>query len=60
MKLMRDLIHDILLLCGVKFEQPSLLVEGIAWCNSVPWIPRLIAYGQLEDWLSHKHTTNHE
>jgi len=56
---MRDLIHDLLLLCGVKFEQPSLLVEGIAWCNSVPWIPRLIAYHQLEDWLSHKHT-NHE
>lgn len=60
MKLMRDLIHDLLLLCGVKFEEPSLLASAIDWTNNVKWIPRLEAYGQLEDWLSHKHTTNHE
>jgi hypothetical protein len=53
-----DLWHDLMLLVR-KPKQPSLLAEGISWCSNVPWVPRLDAYQQTEDWISIKHT-NHE
>ncbi len=57
-KLFQDLWHDLMLLVR-KPKQPSLLAEGISWCSNVPWVPRLEAYQQTEDWISIKHT-NHE
>jgi len=53
-----DLWHDLMLLVR-KPKQPSLLAEGVSWCSNVPWVPRLEAYQQTEDWISIKHT-NHE
>lgn len=39
-----------------KKKQPSLLALSIHWTNNVKWIPRLTAIGQLDCWLSYKHT----
>lgn len=41
-------------------KQPSLLALSIHWTNNVKWVPRLIAYRQLEDWLSYKHTNENQ
>jgi hypothetical protein len=54
-----DLWHDLMLLIR-KPKQPSLLAEGISWCSNVPWVPRLEAYQQTEDWISIKHKTTNE
>lgn len=59
-KLIQDLVHDLVLLVRGPKKQPSLLAEGISWCDNVPWIPRLEAFGQLDCWLSNKHKTTTE
>jgi hypothetical protein len=54
---MFDLIHDILLWFGrTPKQQPSLLALQINWINQSGWMDRLIAYRQLDNWLSNKHT----
>jgi len=55
-KFICDLWYDFMLKIKIKRETPSLLAEGIIWCNNVQWIPRLVAFGQLDCWLSYKHT----
>mgnify|MGYP006266428563 CR=1 FL=1 len=50
-----DLLHDILLLCGKRPKEISLLAWGIHWCSNVSWVQRLEAYKQLELWVSVKH-----
>lgn len=50
-----DAWHDLMLLFRKPKPQPSLLAEGIIWFNNVPWVPRLVAYRQLDIWLSNKH-----
>jgi hypothetical protein len=47
---MKDIIHDIKLMLGIKEKQPSLLAIGITWTNNATWIERLIAYKQLDEW----------
>ena len=59
-KFIRDLAHDLMLLVKSPKPEPSLLARSIQFTNQVGWIDRLVAYGQLEDWLSHKHTTTEE
>jgi len=49
-----DLWHDLMLLVRTP-KQPSLLALGIHWTNNVKWIPRLVAYRQLDNWTSKKH-----
>jgi hypothetical protein len=56
---MSDLIHDILLWFGRTPKQPSLLSLQINWTNEASWMDRLVAYRQLDIWLSNKHN-NHE
>ena len=51
----QDAWHDFMLLFRKPKQQPSLLAEGVNWCNSVGFVPRLEAIGQLDCWLSHKH-----
>ena len=53
-----DLWHDIMLIFGLTPKQPSLLAMSIHWTNNVKWVPRLVAYRQLDNWTSKKH--NHE
>jgi len=53
---MSDLIHDILLLFGRTPKQPSLLALQINWISQSGWMDRLVAYRQLDNWLSNKHT----
>jgi hypothetical protein len=51
-----DFWHDLKINLGFKFKpKPSLLALGIHWTNNVKWIPRLIAYRQLDNWTSNKH-----
>jgi hypothetical protein len=52
---MSNLIHDILLWFGRTPKQPSLLALQIHWINQSGWMDRLVAYRQLENWLSNKH-----
>ena len=60
-RLIQDLWHDIMLwLRGTPKKEPSLLAHGIHWCSNVSWIERLEAYQQLTDWISVKHTHDHE
>lgn len=60
-RFIRDLWHDVMLLIRKPKEQPSLLAQGISWRDNLSWIPRLVAIGQLDNWLSNKHkTTDHE
>jgi hypothetical protein len=40
-------------------EQPSLLAHSIHFSTKANWMRRLVAFGQLDNWLSNKHT-NHE
>ena len=57
-----DLWHDVTLwLRGRPKQQPSLLVRGIHWTTNVSWVERLVAYRQLDNWLSNKHhdTSSH-
>lgn len=60
-KFIRDLWHDVMLLIRKPKPQPSLLSQGMSWRDSLSWVPRLVAIGQLDNWLSNKHkTTDHE
>lgn len=60
-KFIRDLWHDLMLLIRKPKPEPSLLSRGMSWRDGLSWIPRLVAIGQLDCWLSNKHkTTNHE
>jgi hypothetical protein len=40
--------------------QPSLLARSIHFSTRASWMQRLVAYRQLDNWLSNKHKTNHE
>jgi hypothetical protein len=52
-----DFWHDLKINLGFQSKpQPSLLALGIHWTNNVKWIPRLVAYRQLDNWTSTKHT----
>jgi hypothetical protein len=54
---MSDLIHDILLWFGrTPKQQPSLLARSMQFSTDAGWMQRLIAYRQLDNWLSNKHT----
>jgi len=53
---MFDLIHDILLWFGrTPKQQPSLLARSMQFSTDAGWMQRLIAYRQLDNWLSNKH-----
>jgi hypothetical protein len=53
-----DLWHDFMLKIRGPKEQPSLLARSIHFSTKADWMQRLVAYGQLETWLSNKH--NHD
>ena len=58
-KFIYDLWHDLLLwLRGTPKQQPSLLARSIQFSTKANWMERLVAYRQLDNWLSNKH--NHE
>lgn len=60
-RFVRDLAHDLMLLIRKPKPQPSLLARSIHFSTRANWMQRLVAYGQLENWLSNKHkTTTHE
>ena len=50
-----DLWHDIMLKVRGPKKQPSLLARSIQFTNQANWMERLVAYCQLQDWLSNKH-----
>jgi len=53
--LIRDFMHDVMLLIR-KPKQPSLLAWSIDFSTNAGWMERLVAYRQLDIWLSNKHT----
>jgi len=54
-RFIRDLWHDIMLwLRGTPKQQPSLLARGIQFSTKANWMERLVAYRQLDNWLSNK------
>ena len=53
--LMSNLIHDLLLWFGKTPKQPSLLAYSITFSTNAGWMERLVAYRQLDIWLSNKH-----
>lgn len=55
----KDLWHDLMLLVKTPKPQPSLLARSIQFSTMANWMERLVAYRQLDNWLSNKHT-NHE
>lgn len=59
-KFIRDLWHDAMLLIRQPKEQPSLLARSIHFSTKANWMQRLVAYGQLDNWLSNKHKTTNE
>ena len=52
--LILDLLHDLMLLIR-KPKQPSLLANSIDFATNAGWMERLVAYRQLDIWLSNKH-----
>lgn len=52
--LIRDLVHDAMLLIRQP-KQPSLLARSIDFSTNAGWMERLVAYRQLDIWLSNKH-----
>lgn len=52
--LIRDLVHDVMLLIRQP-KQPSLLAHSIYFATNAGWMERLVAYRQLDIWLSNKH-----
>lgn len=62
LKFCRDLWHDLMLLVKTPQPQPSLLARSIWFSTNAGWMDRLVAYGQLDNWLSNKHKTteNHD
>ena len=59
-KFIRDLWHDVMLLIRKPKPQPSLLARSIQFSTNAGWIERLVAFGQLDNWLSNKHKTTNE
>jgi hypothetical protein len=56
-----DLWHDLMLkLRGTPKKEPSLLARSIQFSTNADWMERLVAYKQLTDWISVKHTNNHD
>ena len=55
-----DLWHDIMLLVRGPKKQPSLLARSIHFSNKANLMERLVAYRQLDNWLSNKHKTTNE
>jgi hypothetical protein len=56
-----DMAHDLMLwLRGTPKQQPSLLARSIHFSTKADWMQRLVAYGQLDNWLSNKHKTTTE
>jgi len=59
-KFIRDLWHDLMLLIRKPKPQPSLLARSIQFSTNAAWMERLVAFGQLDNWLSNKHKTTNE
>lgn len=53
--MLSNLLHDLMLLLGRTPKQPSLLAINIDWVTNSTWVERLVAYRQLDIWLSNKH-----
>ena len=53
-----DLWHDFMLKIRGPKQQPSLLARSIHFSTKANWMQRLVAYRQLDNWLSNKH--NHD
>ena len=56
-KFVCDMAHDLMLLVRKPKEQPSLLARSIQFSTNAGWMERLVAFGQLDNWLSNKHKT---
>lgn len=56
-RFIRDLWHDLMLLVRKPKSQPSLLARSIQFSTNAGWMERLVAFGQLDNWLSNKHKT---
>jgi hypothetical protein len=52
--LIRDFVHDVMLLIR-KPKPTSLLAHSIDFSTNAGWMERLVAYRQLDIWLSNKH-----
>ena len=52
--LILDFVHDLMLLIRQP-KQPSLLAHSIDFATNAGWMERLVAYRQLDIWLSKKH-----
>jgi hypothetical protein len=59
-RFVRDLWHDLMLLVRKPQPEPSLLSRGMSWRDNLSWVPRLVALGQLDNWLSNKHSNEKE
>ena len=56
-KFVCDMAHDLMLLVRKPKPQPSLLARSIQFSTNAGWMERLVAFGQLDNWLSNKHKT---
>jgi len=56
-KFICDAWHDLMLLVRKPKPQPSLLARSIQFSTNAGWMERLVAFGQLDCWLSNKHKT---
>ena len=54
------MVHDLMLLVRKPKPQPSLLARSIQFSTNAGWMERLVAFGQLDNWLSNKHKTTNE
>jgi hypothetical protein len=54
-KFVCDLWHDAMLKIRGPKQQPSLLARSIQFSTKANWMERLVAYRQLDNWLSNKH-----
>ena len=52
----RDFVHDVMLLIRKPKPQLSLLAHSIHFSTNAGWMERLVAFRQLDIWLSNKHT----
>jgi hypothetical protein len=59
-KFVCDLWHDVMLGVRGPKPQPSLLARSIQFSTHAGWMQRLVAFGQLDNWLSNKHKTTNE